>query len=368
MADTRFFEMEENWKHIIDMGPHPFGSIKIASCAEYIVNEAKTICPDTKFVEFFADGFDVIDWELSLCEPVERTLKSYLFIGSGASKGFHGHLRYTGIHRVWDMYNWNRFSVSAENGQILAYISIRQGGEAIPQSLMEGNIPLPHFIVGQDEENALYKAVEDRLLVKGFANTSVLSQARGRNIVMPLHKGKTRMVLCAHYDTVYNTPGAYDNSSGVAVLMEVARQLSNAHFLKGLDIVFMDGEEFNLLGSKYLANTQSEGVDVVFNVDGVGRGTLLEIWSGPESLERRLYTYLDHHQEVASVRYINPPPPGSDHAPYYSLGIPAFMLTFNDQKVIHSPEDVYSVDKLKNMATMVRLVKGLLVHLGVVSD
>jgi hypothetical protein len=366
MFDASYSGMEDNWKRIIDCGARPFGSANAKKCAEYILSGMRNLTPFVKTIEFQADGFDVSDWNLSLCGS-GRPVKSYLFLGSGPSKGFRGRLRYAGIHRVWDMYNWERFRVLGKNQETLAYITVRKDGNAIPQSLAEGNCPLPHFIVGQESENVLRRAEQKDLEVEGFAHTSVLPAAKGRNIVVPLHSAETRMILCAHYDTVYNTPGAYDNSAGVAVLMEIVRRLHNVRFLKGLDIVFTDGEEFNLLGSKHLADTQSKGVEIVLNIDGVGRGNLLEVWTGPESLERRLRDYLDCLPEIQSSLYINPPPPGSDHAPYYSRGIPSCMLTFNDQGVIHSEDDIYDSGKLNNMALMVRLVEGLLVHLGVIS-
>jgi hypothetical protein len=366
MFDASYSGMEDDWKRIIECGARPFGSANVKKCAGYIRSEMRKLTPFVKTMEFHADGFDVSDWKLSLCGS-ERPIKSYLFLGSGPSIGFRGCLRYAGVHRVWDMYNWERFRVLGENRETCAYITVRKGGNAIPQSLAEGNSPLPHFIVGQESEDVLRQAEQNSVEVEGFAHTSVLPAVKGRNIVVPLHSAKTRMILCAHYDTVYSTPGAYDNSAGAAVLMEIARRLHKARFLKGLEIVFTDGEEFNLLGSKYLANTQSKGVEIVLNIDGVGRGDLLEVWSGPESLERRLHDYLDRLPEIRSSLYITPPPPGGDHAPYYYRGIPSCMLTFNDQEVIHSEDDIYDSEKLNNMALMVRLVEGLLVHLGIIS-
>jgi hypothetical protein len=366
MFDASYSGMEDAWKRIIGCGARPFGSANVKKCAAYILAEMRSLTPLAKTVEFQADGFDVSDWALSVCGS-GQPVKSYLFLGSGASAGFRGRLRYAGLHRVWDMYNWERFRVLGKNQETLAYITVRKDGNAIPQSLAEGNSPLPHFIVGQESEDLLRRAEQQGLEVEGFAHASALPAAKGANIVVPLHGAETRMVLCAHYDTVYNTPGAYDNSAGTAVLMEIARRLRAARFLKGLDIIFMDGEEFNLLGSTYLAGTQSKGVEIVLNIDGVGRGDLLEVWAGPESLERRLHDYLDRLPEIRSSLYINPPPPGSDHAPYYARGIPSCMLTFNDQGTLHSVDDIYDSGKLNNMALMVRLVEGLLGHLGIIS-
>lgn len=57
------------------------------------------------------------------------------------------------------------------------------------------------------------------------------------------------IVLAAHYDTVPNSPGADDNASGVAVVLEIARLLAEKSTPKTLTIVFFDQEEVGLLGS-----------------------------------------------------------------------------------------------------------------------
>lgn len=69
--------------------------------------------------------------------------------------------------------------------------------------------------------------------------------------------GQQAIMLCAHYDTRawadeellyedrrYNVPGANDGASGVAVLLEVARQIGlNNRLKQPVDIVFLDYED-----------------------------------------------------------------------------------------------------------------------------
>jgi glutaminyl-peptide cyclotransferase len=82
---------------------------------------------------------------------------------------------------------------------------------------------------------------------------------------------KERILLCAHYDTLpfplrdQENPrgtflGANDNASGVAVLMELAHDISQLHLNCGIEIVFFDAEEFMFtehgrffIGSEYFA-------------------------------------------------------------------------------------------------------------------
>jgi hypothetical protein len=57
------------------------------------------------------------------------------------------------------------------------------------------------------------------------------------------------LALSAHYDSVLQTPGADDNGSGVAALLELARRLSAGGFRLELRLLFFDAEEPGLIGS-----------------------------------------------------------------------------------------------------------------------
>ncbi|MFQ6061309.1 MAG: M28 family peptidase, partial [Thermoplasmata archaeon] len=58
------------------------------------------------------------------------------------------------------------------------------------------------------------------------------------------------VVIGAHYDTIDNTPGADDNGSGIAALLELARVLGKYSYSKTLVLVAFDMEEIGFAGSK----------------------------------------------------------------------------------------------------------------------
>jgi len=68
------------------------------------------------------------------------------------------------------------------------------------------------------------------------------------------------LILAAHYDTVIGSPGADDNASGVAVLLDVARQVVNVRLQRPVRLIAFCLEEENLLGSRayaaHLTSTQ----------------------------------------------------------------------------------------------------------------
>lgn len=92
------------------------------------------------------------------------------------------------------------------------------------------------------------------------------------NILVRWHPENTsRVLLCAHYDTLpfpmedKENPqgvfvGANDNASGVAILMELAQDKASLNGPYGVDFLLLDGEEFIFserdrffLGSEYFA-------------------------------------------------------------------------------------------------------------------
>ncbi|MGL5079862.1 MAG: M28 family peptidase [Microcoleaceae cyanobacterium] len=68
------------------------------------------------------------------------------------------------------------------------------------------------------------------------------------------------ILVAAHYDTVLNSPGADDNASGLAVVLEVARLLGRQQTSLALKIAFFDQEEQGLLGSFAFTN-QAENLE-----------------------------------------------------------------------------------------------------------
>ncbi|MFH7026521.1 MAG: M20/M25/M40 family metallo-hydrolase [Heteroscytonema crispum UTEX LB 1556] len=80
------------------------------------------------------------------------------------------------------------------------------------------------------------------------------------------------ILIAAHYDTVAVSPGADDNASGVAVVLEVARLLGSRSTPRTLQLAFFDQEEAGLLGSKAFAQKTAhlENLRGVIVMDMVG--------------------------------------------------------------------------------------------------
>ncbi len=155
------------------------------------------------------------------------------------------------------------------------------------------------------------------------------------------------IVLVAHYDTTLGGPGAADDTSGVAVLLETARALISSNPLKN-DIVFLftDGEEAELLGSKLFAEESElmKNISLVVNVESRGnRGPSIMFESSqgnrwlikeflkaaPDSVAYSFTT--DAYKLVSNV---------TDFTPFLEAGKSGFNLAnLSGLEIYHNPQD-----------------------------
>lgn len=82
-----------------------------------------------------------------------------------------------------------------------------------------------------------YLPREQEVLHGGRAFSNIIATVPGRGPLREI------VVFGAHYDTVAGTPGADDNASGVAMLLEMARQLRGSSPGRTIELVFFTLEE-----------------------------------------------------------------------------------------------------------------------------
>ncbi len=93
-------------------------------------------------------------------------------------------------------------------------------------------------------------------------------EVRGReyeNIIvdLPHSSAKPPILIGAHYDTVPHSPGADDNGTGLAVLLELARYFSGEKANYPIRLVAFNMEEYGLWGSRaYAKFLRKQGQDL----------------------------------------------------------------------------------------------------------
>ncbi|MGL5695192.1 MAG: M20/M25/M40 family metallo-hydrolase [Peptostreptococcaceae bacterium] len=178
-------------------------------------------------------------------------------------------------------------------------------------------------------------------------------------------KAKT-IVLGAHFDSV-SSPGASDNASGTAVIVEVARLLSKPDIRKNLnyniEFVAFGGEELGLLGSKEYVEELKEdkrikNIEAMINLDMVGVGDYINTFNLKNSLSSSFSQLAAKHIKegngVYGGSYTNMS--SSDHAPFEEAGIPSTLVQTAPDPNYHTENDTMEhIDKnnLFNVATVV---------------
>jgi Zn-dependent M28 family amino/carboxypeptidase len=217
-----------------------------------------------------------------------------------------------------------------------------------------------------------------------------------------------RVIALAHFDTVAASPGADDNASGVAVLLEMARVLSPFCFEKTLQFVGANLEECALegeirtatRGSHALAETAREerwDVEGVLVLESVGfageavaqtapsgvpfpvpeRGDFLAVIGNENSapLVQGFAGGIARHRISLPILPLVVPGNGellpdtrrSDHAPFWDLGFKALMLTDTTNfrsPHYHNPSDTIDTLNIPFVAEVCRASAALLAELA----
>jgi Zn-dependent M28 family amino/carboxypeptidase len=222
--------------------------------------------------------------------------------------------------------------------------------------------------------------IERELNGYGLAVESDYFTYRGtkfRNIIGRLgsQRGPSCFILGAHFDAVPGTPGADDNASGVAVLLEAARLLARARLRSSVLCCAFNLEELNMVGSTHFAGKlKAAGANVtgMVSLEMVGytdsrpgrqkyplalkwfypdRGDFIGVignWSSSSLLNK--FAREMRQVRPLSVETLSVPGNGglipevrlSDHSPFWDLGYPALLVTdtaFLRNPNYHGPTD-----------------------------
>ena len=158
-------------------------------------------------------------------------------------------------------------------------------------------------------------------------------------------------------DTVAVHPGADDNASGDAVVLELAKHFKKARSPRSIIFAFFGAEEQGLIGSKNFLEWMKhdderrinlpagkEGIVAMVNLDMVGRmrdNALSVSGTGTSSQFKAMAEQVGEQQQLN----VTCTPDGygpSDHASFVAVDIPVLFLTTGGHMEYHTPDDVPS--------------------------
>jgi hypothetical protein len=132
------------------------------------------------------------------------------------------------------------------------------------------------YILHEIEKLGLNPQVQDtfgvRLVQPGFLIGGAVENILVR---LPGSDPTGAILVIAHYDSTPGAPGAGDNGTGVAALLELLRNLrASSPLRREVIFLFVDGEEPGLIGSYAFVAQHPwfEGIRLAINMDLVGKG------------------------------------------------------------------------------------------------
>jgi Zn-dependent M28 family amino/carboxypeptidase len=221
--------------------------------------------------------------------------------------------------------------VNTESGNVSGTLG---GATSIPVLALSGEQGKP-LLVSEAGRASIHRRSSEPLEVSLNVNTRQ-GLITGRNVVAHL-EGVTKpsVLLGAHYDSVVGSPGANDNASGTAVVLEIARHLSATPLARQVWFVAFDGEEDGLHGSRAFVKAAQpqflSGLKAMLNFDMVGVNDQLRV-GGASSLTA-LAKAAD--LEISTFQTDS----GSDHAPFAAAGVPILFFYRGQEPSYHTSND-----------------------------
>lgn len=213
-----------------------------------------------------------------------------------------------------------------------------------------------------DKRFKTIKSKIDAQYIQGYETRNVIGYIEGSL------EPDSIIAFTAHYDhlgrmgaDVY-IPGANDNASGIAMLLNLAKYYSQNKPAYSMLFIAFSGEELGLLGSKHFVKNSPislRKIKFLINTDIVGTGnegiTVVNATEFPQ--------YFNVLQQINKEKQYLPQikqrgkAANSDHYPFYELGIPCFFIyTMGGIKAYHDIYDRPSTLPLTKFEPLMQLM------------
>jgi Iap family predicted aminopeptidase len=221
-----------------------------------------------------------------------------------------------------------------------------------------GRGPIPFTVSGRDAgyvaapPTAYLSRADDARMRPGkyarLVTRGTWVQTRDCNVIATMRGASDeKVVVGAHFDSVWRGPGAIDNATGVEGVVRLAEHFAGKPLARSLEFVAFGAEEVGLVGARrYVAAAREREalgeIRGMVNLDCIGRGEKLELLcSTPALLDdavaaaRRLG--LEDRYELLPETSLEDA--GTDHVPFATAGIPAISILHFPYEEYHLPED-----------------------------
>jgi aminopeptidase YwaD len=255
----------------------------------------------------------------------------------------------------------DRIIQQLESKKPRALITIQGIGGGVERLIEDWELAIPSVTVSAEVGKELLLADSPRLelIIASTREPGITSNIVGRS-----GSKRRRVVLCAHHDTKYGTPGACDNASGVATILTLSEFLSTKDYPFMVELVSFTNEEYLPIGDdEYLRRNGGDDLgDVIacINIDGVGQllapDSITAVSAG-QAFEDALIRLA---QSRGDLEWVDPWPE-SNHSTFSFRGVPSVAFTSTNRVALaHHPYDDLSWASMDRIGRLVSIIKRIL--------
>ncbi|MDP4116069.1 MAG: M28 family peptidase [Bacteroidota bacterium] len=233
----------------------------------------------------------------------------------------------------------------------------------------DGDFNIPSAYISELDTIRMIESNNEKVHLK---ISSARIPSKGYNIIGKRGNGsEKRIILLAHIDTKFGTPGATDNACGIVVLLLLAELLGNYEGKFSIEFTIMNGEEcYSSPGEmKFLTENKNtlDNILLGINLDGLGYSssdTAYSMYGCPSEIADAIQTvFSSYHGLVMGDPWYQ-----SDHGLLIQNNIPALAITSAHMiklmnEIYHSPKDKPEIVDTSKLVKLAYSLRDLILYL-----
>jgi aminopeptidase YwaD len=359
-----------------EIGSRPAGSQAELAAAEYIRGQLESFGYDAELQPFPIQTYLIIRSDLSAqhasgtlsidATPLTRSgsgnvSAEAVYVGIGHPEDYPSESagRVALIERGEITFS-EKLGNALNAGVVAAVIFNNEGGPF--GGTLATDVPIPVVSISREDGLVLRDLLDAGAVTMTVDVEIQTNESTSHNVVAEPPDGECRIIAGGHYDSVPTGPGANDNGSGTAVVMEIARSMAADGAFDDICFVLFGSEEIGLVGSAYYVDTTSlDDVEAMLNFDMLAVGEGWPISGSTEIVQAA--TEIAEDLEIPYLISGDLATGGSDHASFVGAGVPSLIFNCFCDPNYHTAADRFSFLSEERLADAGALGIGLIKRL-----
>lgn len=382
-------------QHLINVSPRVAGTNGEQASSKYILEEFNKLGFKSNLEEFPMKSFKANQWNLKIHngnDTFQLESNCFSFSSSTPNDGLknlsliNGFFGLSSDVKNIDMQGkiavvkrgeitFKEKVVNCANKGAMAVIIINSEDAPLNATLLEKS-PIPAVSVNLSEGMKIINAINNESLRADLLVDTTIENSFSNNIIGIKESNKKdakTLIIGAHYDSV-NCPGANDNASGVAGLMELAYVLEdynlpfNIHFIAfGSEEIGLIGSNYNVNNNVYISQNKNKNIIGMINMDMIGMGEHLTILKEKRYTDNTIYNLASDVAKELNIKSENDYLGRSDHVSFESAGIPVVFLSYRpwDPIYYHTEKDTIDTIDSKLLKNTIEVVLKMITELAI---